>query len=139
VEGHFSAALTLTEQLQFEQLSLSKSKSIIGHSVNIMDNAHISSLNPSEATILKVRIMQKQSQAYFDMSLLTRAVSSLFTWRHVEHEYATKVPRPSSTPIKVKKALEELTINVEALFNGILTEDIVNNGMSFFSLRHYFL
>ena len=66
--------------------------------------------------------MQRESKSYYDMTLLLRAVRSLAHWRKVEHEFASKVPRPASVPVKVKKALEEVSLSMEPVLTGLLVE-----------------
>ncbi|PSK37387.1 hypothetical protein B9Z65_2129 [Elsinoe australis] len=121
-KGHFPAALTLTTQLQFEQLSLSKSPSLLARAVNVMNPDHAALVfnggTPDHAR--KLQIMQREAQSYYDMTLLVRAVQSLLTWRKVEHEFATRVPRPASTPAKVRKAIEEVQGAVEPILHGVL-------------------
>lgn len=37
----------------------------------------------------KLRLLQKQSQAYYELTLLVRAVEALESWRQTEHEHIT--------------------------------------------------
>lgn len=87
-------------------------------------------MNPDHAALVfngatpdharKLQIMQREAQSYYDMTLLVRAVQSLLTWRKVEHEFASRVPRPASTPAKVRKAIEEVQGAVEPILHGVL-------------------
>lgn len=87
-------------------------------------------MNPDQVAVVaeqpqhvrQLQIMQRQSQAYYDMSLLVHAVQALESWRRVEHEFAIKVPRPSTVPVKVRKALEEVKAVMDLLLGGILID-----------------
>lgn len=70
--------------------------------------------------ISKLRILQRQCRGYYELSLLVKAVDALDNWRKVEHEHATKVPRPTSLPAKVKTAFENTCAAVEPVLSGIL-------------------
>ncbi|KAF4547867.1 Nucleoporin NUP84-like protein [Elsinoe fawcettii] len=121
--GNFPAALALTNAISFEQLSMAKSKPIVGRPINLANpehNALIANTSPTLAP--KLQLMQTESQAYYDLSLLCRAVQALVSWAKVSHEYAAKLPRPSSTPAKIRKSLEEVKASVEPLLSGILIE-----------------
>ena len=122
VHGHFNAARALIGRLQFEQLSLSKSSAILSQAVNVMDAEQVGIVSARYDREVQARILQKESQSYFDMTLLIRAIEALDHWRGVEHQYASKVPRPSSVPSKVRRAFEEIKEAVEQLLGGVLTE-----------------
>ncbi|PNS19719.1 hypothetical protein CAC42_7686 [Sphaceloma murrayae] len=122
-QGNFPAALALTAQLQFDQLSLSKSASILGRAINVMSPDHTALVLAGDpGNSIKLQIMRRESQSYYHMSLLTRAVEALCAWRQVEHEATTKIPRPTSTPSKLRKAIEEVRTAVEPLLQGILVD-----------------
>jgi nuclear pore complex protein Nup107 len=43
--------------------------------------------HPQQAA--KLRVLQKQSRGYYELTLLVKAVGALNKWRTVEHDYAT--------------------------------------------------
>lgn len=122
VDGHFAAARELVTQLQFEQLSMSKSSSALGRAVDVMNLQHIADLPQTTQNVRQLRIMQDQSQAYFDMSQLVQAVDALVAWRTVEHEIATTEPRASAVMNKLRKTLKVLKTSMEPLLLGLLIE-----------------
>ncbi|KAI5274228.1 hypothetical protein E4T47_02796 [Aureobasidium subglaciale] len=92
--------------------------SILGVSVNVMDNDEIA--EPSREHAAKLRVLQKQCRGYYELNLLVRAIDALNTWRTVEHDYATKEPRPSSLPATVKSTFEKTRAAIEPVLSGIL-------------------
>ncbi|GAM87695.1 hypothetical protein ANO11243_057220 [Dothideomycetidae sp. 11243] len=66
--------------------------------------------------------MQQEAQAYYDVTVLVKAVNALEAWRMVENEYVNRTPRPASVPAKVKRALEDATTCMEPLIDGILVD-----------------
>lgn len=114
--------MALVNRLDFEQLSISKSGVILGRAINIMDPDSADLVSTIHNQERQVRVMQKECQAYHDMTLLVRAIEALDHWRKVEHDFANKVPRPTSVPTKVKKAFEEAKEAVYILLGGILVE-----------------
>ncbi|KAF2222866.1 107-domain-containing protein [Elsinoe ampelina] len=119
--GNFPAALVLTSEILFEQLSLGKSKSIVGRPINIANPEHNAMIETSSPTLApKLHRMQSEAQTYYDVSLLCRAVQALISWSKVSNEFATKLPRPNTTPTKIRKSIEEVQAAVEPLLAGIL-------------------
>ena len=120
--GRFAAACALVDRVQFEQLSTTKSGSVLGKAINVMDHEQAAIVSALHERAVQVQAMQQESRAYYEMSLLVRAVEALGYWRQVEHEYASRVPRPGSVPTKVKKAFEETKEAMEPLLAGLLLE-----------------
>jgi nuclear pore complex protein Nup107 len=89
VNGCFQEASRLVDQLSFELLCSSKSRSIFGTSVNVMDREETALLPQDVEHAAKLRVLQKQCRGYFELSLLVKAVDALNVWRTVEHDYAT--------------------------------------------------
>jgi nuclear pore complex protein Nup107 len=123
--------------LSFELLCTSKSRSILGTSVNVMDREEAALLPQDVEHAAKLRVLQKQCRGYYELSLLVKAVDALNAWRIVEHDYATyvpvcllittcadcefsKVPRPTSLPARVKTTFENTCAAVEPVLSGIL-------------------
>jgi hypothetical protein len=88
VNGHFAAAASLVEHLQFEQLSLAKSVSMIGEAINVADHEQVAAISTEPVKAMQLQLLQKQCQAYYEMTLLIRAIVALDVWRTTEHEYA---------------------------------------------------
>ncbi|KAI5205382.1 hypothetical protein E4T39_03096 [Aureobasidium subglaciale] len=118
LNGCFQEASRLVHQLSFEKLSNAKTRSILGVSVNVMDNDEIA--EPSREHAAKLRALQKQCRGYYELNLLVRAIDALNTWRTVEHDYATKEPRSSSLPATVKSTFEKTRAAIEPVLSGIL-------------------
>ena len=54
-----------------------------------MDREEINPIPKQGEQGAKLRHLQKQSQGYYELSLLVKAVDALDQWRRVEHEYTT--------------------------------------------------
>lgn len=139
VNGHFAGAVALVNDLQFEQLSITKSHSVLGKAINVMDPDVVHLLPRDDEHAMQVQLLQRQSQSYYELSLLVRAVQALEKWRRTEDEYvrcvsprlaaqnvpltfSSRVPRPSSVPAKVKAAFEDTRTAIEPLLTGILQD-----------------
>lgn len=71
-------------RLAFESISATKSRNVFGKAINVMDReeSHLLQSNSEQAATL--RLMQKQSQAYYELTLLVRAIDALENWRQIE-------------------------------------------------------
>lgn len=74
--------------MQFEQLSKTKTASILGKAINIMDPDGIAGISAIHDRVIQAEFMQKLSRTYYELTLLIRAVEALNHWRQVEHEHA---------------------------------------------------
>lgn len=70
----------------------------------------------------QIQVLQRESQAYYDFSVLIHAVKALNDWRQVEDEFANKKDRPKSVPGKIKKAFEATKDAIEHVLQGVLME-----------------
>ncbi|KAG9627278.1 hypothetical protein KCV04_g11505, partial [Aureobasidium melanogenum] len=120
LNGCFQEASRLVDQLSFELLCTAKSRPLLGTSVNVMDREETALLPQDAEHAAKLRVLQKQCRGYYELSLLVKAVDALNAWRTVEHDYATKVPRPNSLPAKVKTTFEDTCAAIEPVLSGIL-------------------
>lgn len=80
----------------------------------------IAASSPNKAR--QIQVLQRESQAYYDFSILIHAVKSLNDWRQVEDEFANKKDRPKSVPGKIKKAFEATKDAIEHVLQGVLTD-----------------
>ncbi|THY76926.1 hypothetical protein D6C86_02267 [Aureobasidium pullulans] len=141
LSGCFLEASHLVDQLSFDMLCGAKSRSILGTSVNVMDREETSLLLQDVEHVAKLRVLQKQCRGYYELSLLVKAVDALNVWRRVEHDYATKVPRPSSLPAKVKAAFENTCAAIEPVLSGILlhAKDVDDEAADLIKIRNWYL
>ncbi|GAB7350888.1 hypothetical protein MBLNU459_g1404t1 [Dothideomycetes sp. NU459] len=120
LNGCFLEASYLVRRMPFEVLSGTKSRQILGRSLNVMDRdeAMLFLANREQASTL--RLLQKQAQVYYELCLLVRSLNALESWRQVEDEFTRRVPRPSSLPTKVKRSFEETCSAIEPVLTGLL-------------------
>lgn len=119
--NRFAAAARIVESLDFVQLSTAKSSAILGRAINVMDADQTGLVAAgSDKKARQVQVLQRESQAYCDFSIIIHAIRAINDWRKVEHEFASKTPRPSSVPARVKKAFEAVKEAVEHVLQGVL-------------------
>jgi len=82
--------------------------------------APIAAGSPDKAR--QVQVLQRESQAYYDFSVLVHAVKALNDWRQVEDEFANKKDRPKTVPGKIKKSFEAAKDAIEHVLQGVLME-----------------
>lgn len=85
--GCFQEASRLVHILSFESLSATKSRPILGKAVNVMDHEETHDLRDDTEHAAILRLLQRQSQGYYELTLLIRAIDALETWRQMEHEH----------------------------------------------------
>ncbi|KAL1306728.1 hypothetical protein AAFC00_005393 [Neodothiora populina] len=120
LHGYFLEASRLVQKLPFESLSATKSRSVLGRAVNVMDREDILSFQDDAGAAATLRVLQRQSQAYYELTILVRAIAALENWRRMEHEHMSKIPQPTSAPSKLKRAFEDTCNTLEPVFTGIL-------------------
>ena len=55
--------------------------------INVMDREEAQQLQDDEEQAATLRVLQAQSQAYYELTLLVRAVDALEGWRQVEYDH----------------------------------------------------
>jgi len=102
-----------------------------------LEEAHLLGDDLEQTAML--RVLQTQSQGYYELTLLVRAVDALQIWTHTEHAHMrralcpanqtcrpisdkpySRVPAPTSTSSKVKRAFGETCAAIEPTLGGVL-------------------
>lgn len=81
--------------MPFETLSNTKSRHILGRSLNIMDREETMLFAADKEQATTLRLLQKQAQVYHELCLVVRAIDALDNWRKIENEYTWQVPPQS--------------------------------------------
>lgn len=118
VTGRFACARMIIQTFPYEEVSLRKSYETTGRAVNLFSDTALKPADEHENMAWEV--MKRQSRTYFELEELIQAVESLHLWRTEEHNYISKMPRPSGTPSTLRRAKEGVSTAMAPLLEGIL-------------------